>query len=261
MDEEKTGVLLVDDDPAVRSLARIILQHEGWQVKEAGSLQEAFEILRAGGFRPHITVVDLLLPDGLGTELAEHLRQARAKSRIVYITGDPGWLRRLSAKAETVLAKPFTPVQLVVVVRAALATMRPVVVIVESGRVYQRLIDSALAQESVKIAAASSLDEGLQMARQQEAAVLLTPEPQHDDALIRLLEFRRAMPGLAVVALGTDAPRSTLVWYDRRLTPPYSAQSVADAIRHVLKLRTKTEDGPSKHVETHRDGDGPKDAS
>lgn len=249
MDEEKIGILLVDDDRAVRSLARIILEHEGWQVEEAGSLQEAFDKMRMGGFRPHVAVVDLLLPDGLGTELVEDLRLARPKSKIVYITGDPGWLRRLSPKDDTVLAKPFTPAQLVVGVHEALDAMRPVVVMVESGRVYQRLIGSALEQESVKIATASSFDEGLLLASQKKAAVLLTPEPKEDAALARLLDLRRAMPALAVVALASDGPHSAANWYDRRLIPPYSAQSVGDAIRHVLNVRTQVEGAPSKWVE------------
>jgi len=243
LDEEKTGILLVDDDRAVRGLARVILEHEGWQVEEAGSLGEARDKLRTGGFRPHVTVVDLFLPDGLGTELAENLREARQKSEIVYITGDPGWLRRLSAGTASVLAKPFTPVQLVVAVRAALDALSPVVVIVESGRVYRRLIGSVLRQESVKIAIASSFDEGLLLARQKEAAVLFTPEPEEAGALARLLDLRREMPALAVVALAGDGPRSAAGWYDRRLVPPYSAQSVADVIQHVLKRRDRTQGG------------------
>ena len=256
MDAERIGILLVDDDRAVRSLARIILEHEGWQVEEAGSLQEAFDKMRTDGFRPHVAIVDLLLPDGLGTELVEDLRQARPKSKIVYITGDPGWLRRLSAKNETVLAKPFTPTQLGMAVRAALDAMRPVVVLVEPGRVYQRLIGSALEQESVMIATATSFDEGLLLASRKKAAVLLTPEPEEDDALARLLALRRAMPSLAVIALATDerSSPSPSNWYDRRLVKPYSAQSVADAMLHVLNLKTQIEGVPPKWGEADQNG-------
>jgi DNA-binding response OmpR family regulator len=256
MNQEKTGILLVDDDHAVRSFARIILEHEGWQVEEAGSLQEAFDQVRSCGFRPHVSVVDILLPDGVGTELVEDLRQARPKSKVIYITGDPGWLRRLSAQVGAVLAKPFTPVQLVVAVRAALETMRPVVVIVESGRVYQRLIGSALEQESVKLATASSFDEGLRLASETGAAVLFTPEPEEDGALARLLDLRREMPALAVVALASDGPRSAASWYDRRLIPPYSAQSVGDTILHVLNLKSQIESTPSEWAYAHKNGSG-----
>ena len=95
--KETVEILLVDDDEAVRGLARVILQHEGWQVAEAGSLLEATDKLREGDFRPQVAVVDLLLPDGLGTDLTQELHRVRRKSKVVYITGDPGWLRRLNS--------------------------------------------------------------------------------------------------------------------------------------------------------------------
>ena len=234
MEDDKAGILLVDDDPAVRGLARIILEHEGWRVEEAGSLREAVDRVRRDGFRPHLAVVDLSLPDGIGTGLADDLLRARPKSKIIYITGDPVRLRRLDAGRHSVLSKPFTPSQLVTVVRAALDTMRPVVVVVEAGRVYQRLIVSALEQEHLEIAAASSLDEGLLMARKREAAVLFTPEPDGEEALARLLDLRRVMPDLAVIALETGRNGSAPRWYDRKLVKPYSAQAVADAVRRVL---------------------------
>ena len=253
--EDKVDILLVDDDPAVRGLARIILAHEGWHVVEAGSLQEAFDKVRVDGFRPHIAVVDLCLPDGLGTELAEDIFQARARSKIVYITGDPGWLRRLDAGAHTVLAKPFTPMQLVVVVRAALDTMRPVVVIVEPERVYQRLLGSALEHESVEIAVAASFEEGLRQVRAREAAILITPEPIGEAALARLVALRDELPALAIIALATDAEASGLKWYDRKLIKPYSAQNVADAVRHGLRLKSETEAKILKGSEMHQNGD------
>jgi len=165
-----------------------------------------------------------------------------------------GRFRRLSGQTDAVLAKPFTPVQLVVAVRAALDTMRPVVVIVESGRVYQRLIHSALEQESVKLATVASFDEGLQLASQTGAAVLFTPEPEDAGALARLRDLRRKMPALAVVALASDGPRSHDSWYDRRLIPPYSAQSVGDAILHVLNLKPQIESALPEWAYAHKNG-------
>ncbi len=234
MEEDKVGILLVDDDSAVRGLARIILAHEGWRVQEAASLQEAFDKVRVDGFRPHLAVIDLCLPDGLGTELIDDLRRARPRSTAVFITGDPILLRRLDAGRHPVLAKPFTPQQLVTVVRAALDTMKPVAVVVESVRVYRRLLGSTLARERLEIVTAASLDEGLLLARRREASVLFAPEPEEADALARLLDLRRALPGLAIIALETGGNGSAHRWYDRKLVKPYSAQAVTDAVRGVL---------------------------
>lgn len=149
-------------------------------------------------------------------------------------SGDPVWVRQLDAGSHSILLKPFTPSQLVTVARAALDAMSPVVVVVESGRVYRWLIGSALARERLQIVTASSLDEGLLLARRRDAKVLLTPEPEEDEALARLLELRRLMPGIAVIALETGRRSSAVNWYDRKLGRPYSARAVADAVRRVL---------------------------
>jgi DNA-binding response OmpR family regulator len=252
---ESVGILLVDDDNAVRGLARVILEHERWRVEEAGSLQEAIEKIKEGQFRPDVAVVDLLLPDGLGTELTEDLRQARPKSKIIYITGDPGWLRRLNVGSDSVLAKPFTPVQLVMAVRAALRSMRPVVVFVESGRVFRRLLVSALEQADVEIEMASSFEEGLLLARKREAAVLFTPSPSGDGAVTELLDLRKLLPSLEVVALDADALSGDSRWYDQRLLRSYSVQEVADAVRHALNRGRTADAPPSKGREMHQDGD------
>ena len=253
---EKVGILLVDDAEAVRGLARVILEHEGWRVEEAGSVEEAKGKLRDGVFRPYVAVVDLLLPDGFGTELAEDLYRSRHKSKIVYITGDPSWLRKLSAGSESFLAKPFTPVQLVFAVRAALEKLKPVVVFVESGRVYRRLILSALEHTDVKIAMASTFEEGLHLARDQEASVLFTPPPECNEALAGLLDLRQGLPYLEVVALDGGGSSTNHTWYDRRLVKSYSVQMVAEAARHALNRREDAEATLSKGPEMHQNGHG-----
>lgn len=255
---EKVGILLVDDDDAVRGLARVILEHERWRVEEAGSVEEARGKVRAGRFRPYVAVVDMLLPDGFGTELTEDLRLARSKSKIVYITGDPSWLRKLNACGETVLAKPFTPVQLIVAVRAALEGLKPVIVFVESDRVYRRLILSALEHADVEIAMASTFEEGLLLARRQEASVLFTPPPACDEALAGLLELRQGLPFLEVVALDAEGSNGNPTWYDRRLVKSYSVQVVAEAARQALSRREDAEAALSKGPEMHQNGNGQK---
>lgn len=252
---DKVGILLVDDDDAVRGLARVILEHEGWHVMEAGSVGEATGRVRDGGFRPHVAVVDLFLPDGLGTELSEDLLLARHKSRIIYITGDPGWLRRLNAGSESVLAKPFTPVQLVAAVRAALEAMKPVIVFVESGLVYRRLILSALEHVGVEVTIVSSFEEGLLVAHQREAAVLFTPSPGGDDALAALLNLRSALPRMEVIALASDPSPASSGWYDRRLVSSYSVQELAEVVVHAVNRRWNPSVSASKGSEVSQDGE------
>lgn len=113
-------ILLVDDEPAVRGLASLVLQQQGWSVSEAASLEEAAAKLSAEPGAYALAVVDLQLPDGLGPDLERQFQAAVGAPSFIYITGDPGALQRITGHAGHVLPKPFTPRQLAEAVRTAL---------------------------------------------------------------------------------------------------------------------------------------------
>ncbi len=250
------SVLLVDDDEAVRGLARVILEHERWHVVEAGNLKDALSQVQEHGFCPDVAVIDLVLPDGLGTDVARDLRRIYPKTTVVFITGDPGWLRRLNGVEDFVLAKPFSPVQLVTAVRTAIATIKPVVVFVEPERVYRRLILSAVEQVGVAPVLTSSFDEGVRAAREQEAAMLFTSRPVGDDALVALMDLRKSLPDIEIVALDADVSDGRTKWFDRRLLELYSVQEVAETVHQAVKRLTDTKDSFSKRSKVHQHGDG-----
>lgn len=69
---ERPRVLVVDDDATVRAILAPLLESDGMSVLTAGSRAEAFRHLEGG--LPDAMVVDILLPDGLGYTLVEHVR-------------------------------------------------------------------------------------------------------------------------------------------------------------------------------------------
>jgi signal transduction histidine kinase/DNA-binding response OmpR family regulator len=66
-------VLLVDDDAAARALTRKVLEKEGWKVCEAENGLRALECLERE--RPHLILLDLMMPVMDGFEFAEQVRQ------------------------------------------------------------------------------------------------------------------------------------------------------------------------------------------
>ncbi len=79
-------VLIVDDEPLIRDLARTLLAAEGWHVLEAGSAEEALS-----RFAEHETPIDLLLTDvsmpGLdGRELAKRLCALRPEMSVLFMS-------------------------------------------------------------------------------------------------------------------------------------------------------------------------------
>jgi len=82
---EDRSLLLLDDDQALRTRLGRALESRGFQVTTAGSVAEATEALRA--LQPAFAVLDMRLEDGNGLKIVEAIRERRADSRIVMLTG------------------------------------------------------------------------------------------------------------------------------------------------------------------------------
>jgi DNA-binding NarL/FixJ family response regulator len=82
------SVLLVDDDPEFRRLARCLLREDGLAVVgEADTVATA--IAAAHELRPEAVLVDVGLPDGSGIDLARALSALPWRPRIVLTSTDP----------------------------------------------------------------------------------------------------------------------------------------------------------------------------
>jgi PAS domain S-box-containing protein len=104
-------VLLVEDDPAVRSLSREILEMSGYLVLEAADGTEALRIGTQHSGRIELAITDVVMPHMGGRHVVERLRSLRPETRILYMSGytDDTVLRHGVAKAEAAfLQKPFT---------------------------------------------------------------------------------------------------------------------------------------------------------
>jgi two-component system, OmpR family, response regulator len=109
---EATRVLVVDDDPAVRSMLAEYLSAHGYEVREAAS-GEAMraELARAA---PAVVLLDIGLPGEDGLTLARYLRE-RHDVGIIMVTGAGDVVDRvagLEVGADDYIAKPFDPREL-----------------------------------------------------------------------------------------------------------------------------------------------------
>lgn len=84
MNAPNASILVVDDEPDLRTLYELTLLREGYRVETASSVQEARDLLKAHRFDAVIT--DMRLPDGFGMELLQDLRDQQRKERCVVMT-------------------------------------------------------------------------------------------------------------------------------------------------------------------------------
>lgn len=114
-------VLVIDDEPDLRTLYELTLLREGYRVESAGDLEEARAHLRDQHFDAVIT--DMRLPDGLGLELLKELAAEQRTERCVVITAHgsaKNAVEALKAGAFDYLTKPVDLKQFRSVVAAAI---------------------------------------------------------------------------------------------------------------------------------------------
>ena len=118
-----TTILVVEDEAAVRSMARRSLEGAGYTVLEASDGQHALAIMTADPGRVSLVLTDVVMAGLNGGELGEALRASHPNVPVVYMSGYPGEeIRRrgLLPGEATFVPKPFTPNHLVSRVRAVL---------------------------------------------------------------------------------------------------------------------------------------------
>jgi PAS domain S-box-containing protein len=80
-------LLLVEDEAAVRSSARRLLERQGYTVLEARHGADALRIVEESGRQIDLVVTDLVMPEMGGKELAERLRAHRPALKVLFMSG------------------------------------------------------------------------------------------------------------------------------------------------------------------------------
>jgi two-component system cell cycle sensor histidine kinase/response regulator CckA len=113
------AILLVEDEPALRALAKRALQRCGYTVHEAASGVAALEVWAAHRATIKLLLSDMVMPDGLtGLELATRLQAEDPNLRVVLTSGySPD---NPEAATASFLAKPYSPIKLARIVRECL---------------------------------------------------------------------------------------------------------------------------------------------
>jgi two-component system cell cycle sensor histidine kinase/response regulator CckA len=114
-------VLLVEDEPFVRSLAVRALREAGYAVVEAACGEEALERLAAGGPEIDLLLTDVIMPGMNGPELADRVRAQRPGLAVMFTTGyaEEPLRQRLRAMGARLLEKPYAPSALTAAVHDA----------------------------------------------------------------------------------------------------------------------------------------------
>lgn len=121
MGEEKTKILVVEDEASIRKFITINLERSGFSVYEADTGEKALEL--ASACQPSVMVLDIMLPGIDGFDVCKRIRRDMPEMVIVMLTAraqDVDKITGLELGADDYMVKPFNPRELVARIRTIL---------------------------------------------------------------------------------------------------------------------------------------------
>ena len=216
-------VLIVEDDPSILRGLQMNLSLEGFRVVCGHDGEEALVLARS--HRPDLLLLDLMLPRATGIEVIKRLRVDDPDTPIIVLSakdqeGDK--VLALSLGADDYVTKPFSVVEVIARIRAALRRRRRAKAGSESGRRFGVV--------EIDVAGRRMLINGV--------------EVESTAREFDLLRFLHANPG-------TVFSREQLM---QQVWGPNHFGTVRTVDNFIARLRAKIEDDPDdpKHLETVR---------
>src|SRR5271156_2227542 len=118
-------VLVVDDEPNIADMISMALRYQGFEVATAATGAEALSAVRS--FRPQLMLLDVMLPDMEGFEVARRLGAERARVPIIFLTARDATedkVRGLTVGGDDYVTKPFSLEEVIARIRAVLRRTR-----------------------------------------------------------------------------------------------------------------------------------------
>ncbi len=107
-------ILVVDDEPNIVDVITMALRFQGFEVESAGTGAAALSAVSA--FRPDLIVLDVMLPDMEGFDVAQRLGAQRSRVPIIFLTARDATddkIRGLTLGGDDYMTKPFSLEELV----------------------------------------------------------------------------------------------------------------------------------------------------
>ncbi len=119
--EEPLRILVVDDEQSITELVSLALRYEGFAVETAANGRKALGAIT--DWHPHLVVLDIMLPDIDGFEVARRVRDQGQRIPILFLTArdtTDDKVRGLTLGGDDYVTKPFSIEELVARIRAVL---------------------------------------------------------------------------------------------------------------------------------------------
>jgi two-component system, cell cycle sensor histidine kinase and response regulator CckA len=234
-------VLVVEDDPSVRSFVQQVLTSEGYTVVAVKGGEEAILTGREYAGEIHLLVTDIVLGKTDGRQVAERLTALRSTMKVLFVSGYTGAAvvhNGILESEAAFLQKPFSPEVLSAKVRSILGGKAVIerVLVVDDERPIRDLLSAILEESGFQVLTAPNGREARIMARQHPIDLVISDLAMEDGEGIEMIgNLRKAYPKLKIIAMsgvfGLDVLSSArVIGASATLTKPLSADAVLRCI-------------------------------
>lgn len=256
-------ILVVDDNPAVLTLARAVLETKGYCVLEASGGQEALFFARTYPAPIHLLLSDVVMPDLGGPELTQHLVVDRPDMKTLFMSGytDDVLLHQVGSTGRTAfLPKPFTPQELLTCVRESLdagpsSSPSPVaeptngtlrILLADDDEQVLQVVMKLLKSAGHAVHVARNGREAIELVAGQTFDLVLTDILMPDkDGIETIRQLRRQAPAVRIIAMSGGGQLQAEVYLNlaqklgiaRTLRKPFSRDELLHAVQVVSSPR------------------------
>ena len=128
-------ILICEDESSIRAILKINFERNGFSVIEAGSGEEALRLTELE--KPHVAVLDVMLPGIDGFEVCRRIRQTHPNIGIIMLTAKGQDLDKISGLehgADDYVVKPFNPTEFILRTKALIRRLEDAKGIEEEGK-------------------------------------------------------------------------------------------------------------------------------
>ena len=119
----KRRILVAEDEASIREFVVINLEHSNYEVEQAANGAEALEIYLASEENFDLALLDIMMPEMDGLELARRIRARNNRTGIIFLTAkaqEMDKVKGLLSGADDYITKPFSPSELMARVESVL---------------------------------------------------------------------------------------------------------------------------------------------
>jgi len=123
--ESQHRILVVDDEPNIVDVVSMALRFQGFEIESAGTGADA--LAAVASFKPHLIVLDVMLPDMEGFDVQRRLTERGGRLPVLFLTARDATedkVRGLTVGGDDYVTKPFSLEELIARIRAILRRAR-----------------------------------------------------------------------------------------------------------------------------------------